>query len=148
MSALIAAVTVSAVALVGNVVETRKAGKAQKRAIEVQQRQADIQASRDRYSAIRQARIQRGQVEQAGVSGGVGGSSGVIGAVGGLQSSLASELGTQGQMQQLGARGSMFAQKAADAQSNAAIYGAVGGFAGSIFTDLGGFKALAGKGKT
>ena len=148
MSAVVTALTVSAVALVGGAVESRKAGKAQRQSMEIQQRQADIQAARSRYATVRQSRMTRGAMEQAAVSQGVSGSSGILGAAAGLQAATASELGTSLTLQGLSQQATAANQAAASAQSNAAIWGAVGGLSGSIFSDLGGFGTLGKKGGT
>lgn len=138
------ALAVGAVATVGSAVEARKAGKAQKKAIEVQQRQADIQAKRDAIAAVRQTRLAKGSVAQRAANAGVGMSSGNIATQGALQSNLASELGTQQQIRQLSERGSIFNQQVVDAQSNAAIWGAIGSMSSSVFSDTGGMKKLVG----
>jgi hypothetical protein len=145
MSAIVAALTVTAVAAVGGAISSRKAGKAQRESMAVQQRQADIQAARSRYAAVRQARIQRGAMQQQASTQGVGGSSGVLGGVAGLESSLASEVSTNYQIQGLSQQASAANQTAASAQSNAAIWGAVGGLSSSIFQGLGGFQKLGKK---
>ena len=137
------AAVVGAVGLVGGAIETRKAGKAQRKSMEIQQRQADIAAARSRYAAVRQARIQRGAMQQQAQAGGVGASSGVICGVAGLQSSLAGEIGASQTMQTLSRQASTFNQEAASAQSNAAIWGAVGGMGSSIFQSAGGVGAIA-----
>ena len=146
MSALVTALTVSAVALVGGAIESRKAGKAQRQSMEIQQRQADIQAARSRYATVRQSRMTRGAMEQAAVSQGVSGSSGILGAAAGLQAATASELGTSLTLQGLSQQATAANQAASSAQSNAAIWGTVGGLSGSIFSDLGGFSTLSKKG--
>ena len=139
------ALTVTAVSAVGGALESRKAGKAQRASMAIQQRQADIQAARSRYAAVRQARIQRGAMQQQASTQGVGGSSGVLGGVAGLQSSLASEVSTNYQIQGLSQQASAANQRAASAQSNAAIWGAVGGLSSSIFQSVGGFDTLGKK---
>lgn len=141
MSALYTALAVTTYSTVKGVKESKKAARAQKKQYAIEQKKSDIKASRARYAAIRQSRIAQAQATQTATVSGVAGSSGLAGGVGSAQTQLAGSVGTSLALQGMSQQQSIFAQQGADAQSNQAMWGAIGGVAGSIFSAGGGFKA-------
>lgn len=132
----IIAALVTTAATVATAVEARKAGKAQSAAIEREQRISDIQASRQRFAAVRSARKQRAFIRQSAENTGGAGSSGLAGSLGSLAAGTASEIGTNLEIASLSQEASSFLQKSADAQSRGAVYGAIGA-ATAPFADFG-----------
>ena len=114
------------------VVQSRKAEKAGKRAAKVEQRRADVQTARERMKQVREARIKRAQVQQAAANTGAEGSA-VIGAVSSIQSQETQNISFLDQVQGLSRQASIFRQQQAGYQSDAQTAGAV--------ASLGGFTA-------
>lgn len=106
---------------------------AQREAVAYQQKIARLQAAREKREMIRSARIATGQAVQSSAAYGVADSSGAVGA----QSSIASQLGSNLQLQQsvgaLSEQVSIFNQKAADAAGRMAEAQAQQQVFGTIF---------------
>lgn len=123
---------IAAGAVVKSSREQRKASKAQIRAIEAEQAQADIQATRARFDAVRRARVERERLANVSAVSGVESSS-IEGAIGSVTSSLAGELGDSRELQRLGKFITRKNIASSNAQSKAALFGTIGNVAGSIF---------------
>lgn len=103
---------------------SKEAASAQKKSIEVQQRQADEQTYRERVARIREARIRRGQIEASAAATGAIESSGYAGATASIQAQLGSNLSFLDKTQHLSRQASIFEMKAATAKGKAAEWGA------------------------
>ena len=116
--------------------ETKKAVRARREQIGIEQRQADIRAQRERVRSVREARIKRATAAQAAQRSRVAITSGAVGGAAGLGTQLAAGLSFLDVTQQLARQQSIFSQREAIATSRAATYGAaydVGVQATSIF---------------
>lgn len=138
----IAAVGVSAVSTIGQIDQSRRMRKAGKAQAAAEQRRADIENVYKTRQAIRQARLAQGaMINTAAQTGGVGGS-GVAGGV----SSVASQLGGNLSFMDSVARENNVILSTQNtmgkAQTNAAIFGAVGQLGQTIFAPFmpGGIK--------
>lgn len=121
---------------------SQEAAREQKKAQKLSQKRADIKAARARYQAIREARIKRAEATVQAEAGGVMDSSGFAGGVGSARTQIAAGVGESLQLQGLAGKESAALQSAADAQSQAATWGAIGGVSGSIFDAAGGYKTI------
>ena len=85
------ALVISSLATVSSLQQQKKAGRAQQRGQQLQQKIADAQARRERIQELRRARIQRAQATAAasGTSGGLASSQNI-----GTQSTISSQLGS------------------------------------------------------
>lgn len=127
-----------------------RSAQAQKKSAEAQSRAAEVQAQRERLQQVRQARIAQAQIiNTAGVAGMGTGTSGVAGGVASAGTQAASNIGAINVAQSFGAEASKWntvaseqASKQAEAQTNAQMWGAVGGVGTSIFKETGGFGKL------
>lgn len=110
-----------------------RSADAQKEALKVQQKQANVEAHRARISQIREARIRAATVAAGASNAGAGtGTSGAQGAEGSIYSQAASNIGFINQTQTFSEQVSIFNQKAADEQSNIATHQANAAIASSI----------------
>lgn len=137
-----AGLVISAYGTSESIRQGKAAADAQKKMGELQQRQADIATYRERIQAVRQARTQRAAIEQQAQAQGVAGSSSATGATSSIASQQAANLSFLDQTQALSRQTSIFAQKAATAQSEAATAKAIGNIGGSIFEAKGGWKSI------
>lgn len=117
------------ISLVASAVQTRKQAKAQRKSSKAAQRSADIQASRERREAIRQARVRRADLLTQSANTGAAGSSSEAGAIGALQGQLGSNIGTSFQTQALSAEQSSANRASVKAGTQASMFGTVGSFA-------------------
>lgn len=102
------------------VVSTVQAGKAQRRAADAQTRASNLQAKRQRRSAIRSNILASARARASAQAAGTAQSSGLAGSVGSGRSQLGAEVGFGTQMSGLGAEVSYFqgqAQKYSDIAS-------------------------------
>ena len=124
------------------------------------QRQADIANARNLRSTLRQKRIARSVVLNQGATSGTLASSGVVGGVGSIDSQgnanvsfinqnadiNTSLTGLQGQLADNTLNSALSTADnqvaLAESRSTAATAGAIGGIAGTIFSDTGGYKSL------
>jgi hypothetical protein len=109
----------------------KEAGKAKT----ADQLQADLAAKRQ---AAREERVRRARIAQAAENTGVAGSSGESGALGALSQQLATATAFQTGQQSASLGISRTLQKASNAQSDAATWGAIGQVANSVFGATGG----------
>jgi hypothetical protein len=133
---------VSAVGTIASISSSKKASKEQKRAQQLQQKRADISAQRERYQAVREARIRRGSLEAAAARTGTTATSGFAGGRAAIESGFAGNVAYSQQQQNLAGQVSQANISAADYQSQAATFGAIGGIGSTIFADAGGFKTI------
>lgn len=150
--ALIAAIpyitaAASAASAVGQYTQGKKASEAQEKTRDTQQAQQELQARRERLKMIREQRIKAAQIEAVGANVGAGSSSGVAGGVSSTQSQLGSNIQNLNANMALSSQITGYQQDAANAQSTSNLYGTIGGVAGNIFSDYGGYKTIFGGGK-
>lgn len=141
-SIAIAGLAVSAVGTLASVQEQRKAGRAAQRQYEAEGRKAEVQNIRSVRQQIREARLaQASMTNVAAQTGGMGGS-GLAGGVSSVGSQLAGNLNYMQQIAKENTAIGAAAAEGAQAMSNAAVYGSIGQLGGTIFSAMGGPKAL------
>lgn len=144
-SAILAAVTVGTT--VDSTIKARKAVKERQRETVAQNRIQERRSQREKLDQIRQARVQAGLAQNVAAVTGI-----QEGSVEGIGSSVMSQLGTNINyidQQMTDARFAMErGNKAAQLQSDAATYDAIGKVAGAAFTQFGGMADLEAIGKT
>jgi hypothetical protein len=127
---------------VASAYQQRKAGRAAASQYAAEQRKAEIQNTRSVRQQIREARIaQASMTNTAALTGGMGGS-GLAGGIGSVGSQLSGNINYMQQIAEQNTAIGAAAAAGAQAQSNAAIYGSIGQLGGTIFSAMGGFKAL------
>lgn len=136
------ALGVMAVGTVASAQAQRKSAKQQRKAIEAQQRQADLANARERRSAIRNSRVMRASIESQAATTGLVGSSAAQGSTSNVQSRLGENLSFLDQNQQLSAQASIANQRAADYASKANSWTAFAGMGKMAFNGLGGFSGF------
>ncbi len=125
-----------------SIYNTQKAGRAQKRAFEAQQRKAEIENVRQARQAVRQAALARSaMINQAANTGGIGGSA-LAGGVSSVQSQLGGNLNFMASIAEENTAITNASIDAAKASTDAAVFGQIGQLAGTIFSAKGGFKEL------
>lgn len=135
------AVTTAVMATVSTVAQIDASNRAQaasERQFQASQQKAEIQNTRSLRQQIRQARAAQATMSNvAAQAGGVGGS-----AVAGGTSSIASQLGGNiNYMSQVAEANTAYGQAGVDvasAQADAAMWGSIGSFSGTIFNAVGG----------
>ena len=138
-----AAAGIAVAASAGSVIEQQKAGRAAQAQYAAEQRRAEVQNIRNVRQQIREARVtQASMVNVAAQTGGMGGSA-LAGGTASVGSQLAGNLGYMSDIATENTAISSAALAGAQASSNAAIFGTVGKMAGTIFSDMGGYKALS-----
>lgn len=130
--AAIAAVVGAGAAVAGTIISAKQQANAAK----VQKQQRNLEASRRRRSAVREARIARGQVVNQAAITGTSGSSAEAGALGSISSQLSSNLSFLDQAVGLG-------DQLAGFQGAANIFGSISRIGTSIFQAAGGTAAIA-----
>lgn len=118
---------------------------AEERRFTLQQKQADIQITRNARAAFRQARIAQAAMTNVAYQTGGAGGTGLAGGLASAQTQTASRIGQMTQTAQANARIGEAGLQAIRAGSNAAIYGTIGDITQTIFGNVGGFQAI-GKG--
>jgi hypothetical protein len=138
-----ALLSLTAVSTVGSIQQQQKAGRAQQRGQQLQQKIADAQARRERIQELRRARIARAQAtaQQSGTSGGLASSQSI-----GTQSTISSQLGANiafSNQQSATARQITAANiDATKATTRAGVFDAVGNVSNQAFNQLGGYDEL------
>jgi len=141
-TALLFAAGTAAVGTIASVQQQRKAGAAAQQQYAAEQRKAEVQNVRSVRQQIREARIaQASMTNTAALTGGTGGS-GLAGGLGSVGSQLSGNINYMQQIAQQNTAIGAAAAAGAQAQSNAAIYGSIGQLGGTIFSAMGGPKAL------
>ena len=141
-SIAIGAIAVSGTATLASIQQQRKAGRAAASQYAAEQRKAEIQNIRSVRQQIREARIaQASMTNTAALTGGTGGS-GLAGGIGSVGSQLSGNINYMQQIAEQNTAIGAAAAAGAQAQSNAAIYGSIGQLGGTIFSAMGGVKAL------
>jgi hypothetical protein len=105
--------------------QSNKAERANKTERQLQQRMADVKASREKSKLLREARRTRATLAQNAVNTGVSGSSGATAGQSGVRSQLASGVSFLDQVQSLSQTSNIFAQKAADARATGSAFEAL-----------------------
>jgi hypothetical protein len=116
----------------------KKAAASQKKAMEMQQRIADVRSARERRTQYQQARIQRAAM-LAGAAGGVGQtqSSSFITGRGSIGSQAGSNVSFLNQLQGYGQRANIFNMNALSYQTKASMWGGIAGLGTSMFNMTG-----------
>lgn len=117
--------------------ESYRKGKSAQRATEseyrIQQRQAEIQRTKEKRVAIAAAHEQQANVIAASIAHGAGaGSSGAAGEVASIGSQVSSNIGFASQEAQLSDQAASFAESANKATSSAATFQQLGGLPGQL----------------
>tara|TARA_R110000744_G_scaffold293208_1_gene403654 strand:+ start:3554 stop:4135 length:582 start_codon:yes stop_codon:yes gene_type:complete len=147
--AIAAMAAVSAAGIVATTVNSQMAAKAQKKQAKkkfaadqeynrVTQKKADLQTSRSRVAALREARIKRAQIVQGTANAGLmgGGSSSTQGALASNSSQLGQNIGMLGQFEGLSGQLSLLSQQSATALSKFNRIGAKADSLNSIFSGV------------
>ena len=142
MSGFVTAAAVFVGATVHSSIESGKARRDQKRAMEREQKRNKLQTARQAIDSVKEAQTLRAQVIAQGEGQGVGGSSAVLGGAGAIQSQTGSNIGFAQQifsLQQSANRLRTSAQgHMGNAQNLAAVASIAGMAAGSIGSGGGG----------
>ena len=112
-------------ATAGSMIYANEAADAQRDAARIQQKQAKLQAQRQRSEQIRAARIARARTVLAGEAQGVSGSSGVQGGTGSIISQLGSNLGFSLQMESMSDQASAELAQASKESGMASVFGGI-----------------------
>ena len=119
-----------------------QSGKASQRQFAAEQRRAEIQNVRNVRQQIREARLaQASMTNVAAQTGGMGGSA-LAGGTSSVGAQLAGNLSYMTDIARENTAITAAAADAAQAQSNAAVFGSIGQLAGTIFQAQGGYQAL------
>ena len=123
---------------------TSQAAEATTRQAQLQTRLNDINARRAMIQQQREARIRRAQVltETAGGGLGIGGTSSSVGAIGAVTTQEATNVGNIRQQGDFGRAIGEAGTEAYTAMGEAKGWSQIGGIAGNIFADTGGFRLL------
>ena len=122
------ALGLTAASTVYSIQQQKKAAKAQKEASRKQQTMAEIESTRQRASAIREARVARAQAMNIGTQTGVAGSSGLLGGISAQGTQLANNIGYQNTQTAYGRAIGADINAANTASTNAAIAGQLANF--------------------
>lgn len=115
---------------------SRDQQKAAEKQIRAERQKAEIQNIQKTRQAIRAARLAQGaMVNQAALAGGMG-SSGLAGGTGSIGSQVSGQLNYMQQIAEQNTNIFSAQVQGAKAQSNAAIWGAVGDLGGTIWKDM------------
>lgn len=127
-----AALIVTAVAGVASIFQQRKAGKEERRQIEIQNRIEATKRVRNIKQAIAAARIRRAEVQAAGFQLGVAGGTAAQGAAAGVTGDLASTIGAAN-LQFTGQQAIAASQnRVSSLQQSASTFGAISSLAGQF----------------
>lgn len=123
---------IAATAAVGSIVQQRKAGKEQRRQIEIQNRLESTKRVRNIKRAIASARVRRAEVQAAGFQLGVAGGTAAQGAAAGVTGELASAIGAAN-LQLTGQQAIAASQtRVSEFQQSASTFGAISSLAGQF----------------
>lgn len=125
---------IAAVGAVGAAYNTNKAAKQQGRMNEIQRRQADLNAARQRRDTVRSNRLARSQAVNTAESQGVSRSSGARGGQDSIISQGYSNLGFMDIMSSLSDQASVAAGKGIRASNRASIFGGLSQLAMTFYT--------------
>ena len=139
---------VTAVSTVMGVMEQKDANYQQRVAAakeaEASQKRADIQNVRNIRQQLRERRLLEGQMQNVGAQIGATGSSALAGGVSSLGAQTASNISYVAQIAEQNTAIANAQLQGASVTSNAAVWGAVGSLAGTIFSGMDGFKRIGG----
>lgn len=132
------AIAVVAVAVAGasayeQAKQSKAAAKDRKEAGKVSQAEQAAAQNQSRRQQIREERVRRAQITQASVNTGVSGSSGELGSQSALGSLISGNIAAGSRQQNSANAIGSLQQSAADKDLKGAMWGAVGGVAGTIF---------------
>jgi hypothetical protein len=113
----------------GSIKQAHTATKAQEKARDTQQAQADLQARRERSEQLRQSRMQRARIENVAAQTGTEGSAGAMGATSAISSQTNANLSFLDQSRQLATQQSRALQDAATARARSGVYQNITSFA-------------------
>ena len=136
------AIGTQAVGTIASANEQRKAGKAAQRQYAAEERKSEVQNVRSVRQQIREARLAQASMTNVAAQTGAMGSSALAGGVSSVGSQLSGNLNYMQQIAKENTAIGAAAAEGAQAMSNAAVYGAIGELGGTIFSGMGGFKAL------
>jgi hypothetical protein len=128
----------------------RESTDASKRSEAAKARMAEVEAARQRVSQVREERIMRSQIIASAGNQGMGsGTSGVSGSVSSVRSQASANIGFIGQQETFAGQASAANQASADAigranafQAEGAQWQQIGGLAGTVFKDKGGWATI------
>lgn len=145
VAAVVAAVAaVTAVAAVGSTVmqmsAQKKAAKENKKAARYERQKSELQAARERISAIKEGRQAFALAQQTAENQGVSDSSGASGGQGSIQSQTGANLSFLDQYGFASDMAYKHGQKAADYMADASMWGSIAGLSSSIYQATGGLK--------
>lgn len=123
-------------------VSSIQAGKATQKQYQAEARKAEIQNIRSVRQQIREARLSQAAMTNVAAQTGAMGSSALAGGVSSVGAQLAGNVSYMSDIARENTAIGAAASEAAGYQSQAALFGAVGSIAGTIFEARGGFKAL------
>lgn len=133
-AAMIASAVISVSSGIGQAMQQRQAAQDMKKARRAETAMQVEQNRRAAVSTLREARIRRAAIMASSENAGTRGASGESGAVGSIGSMAGSALGFQRMQSQNATNISRFAQRAADSQSKADTFAAVGNLADKAFS--------------
>lgn len=126
-----------------------RAAEEQKRINAEQRASQAAQAAQERRKQVREERIRRARIMQSAENTGVTDSSGALGSVSALSTNLGANLGFNlGEVQRAGRIGGMmdrvsdYTMQSQRLMNTAAMWGSIGSFSSSIFSNVGGFGAF------
>jgi hypothetical protein len=133
------AVAVVAATTIYSIDQSKKAANAQKEAARKQQAMQQLEASKNRQAAVKEARARRAQLQARASDQGVVGSSGLGGAVSSSVANLGSNISFQNTQTAFNQSIASSQEDALQAQANAQMGGQIAGFASSFIdpTQLG-----------
>ena len=138
----IALLTMTAVSAYNTMESQQQQAGAQRRQYEAEQRRAEIQNIRATRQQIRESRLAQASMLNIGAQAGGMDGSALAGGTASVGSQLASNLDYMGQIAAQNTQITTAASQAASAGANAAMWGSLGQFSGTIFREVGGFKAF------
>jgi hypothetical protein len=124
--------------------QARSGAKAQRRAHDLQQRQADIANMRERRAAIRNARVMQASVAAQAANTGLSGSSARDASMANIGSATAGNVSFLDQNAMLSQQAGAENQRAAAYMSRASTYSAIGNIGMGMFNRYGGPQPTAG----
>lgn len=121
-------------AMAASVASTVQSGRQSRRVAAAEERKAEIENIRSIRQQVRKARLEQSSVINQGAVGGVLGSTGVAGGVSSIGSQLAGNLGFMSDVADENTSIFKGTVGAAQASTNAAVFGRIGSFTGTIFS--------------
>lgn len=136
------ALYVAAAATAASAYSSYQSGQATKEQYRAEQRRAEIQNVRNVRQQIREARLAQSSMTNVAAQTGAMGSSALAGGTSSVGAQLAGNISYMTDVARENTAITAAASDAAQAQSNAAVFGSIGNLAGTIFQAQGGYPAL------